>query len=163
MALTPGLSPSLRLVPSEPTQEGPEEETIVEIIDGEDKPIADNDGKILEIEHDDGSITITMDGRPLRGADARETGWYDNLVDDIDPMELARIADDLLRGIGDIGREQLDCGAGVFRERGNKIVAVGRNRDVVEEKLGRGSAVGGDAGARSRIPIPDTQLDSRVF
>lgn len=66
-----------------------------------DREVFDDAGALLRIEHDDGSITITMDGRPLRGADARETGWYDNLVDDIDPMELARIADDLLRGIGD--------------------------------------------------------------
>ena len=99
MALTPGLSPSLRLVPSEPTQEGPEEETIVEIIDGEDKPIADNDGKILEIEHDDGSITVSLDGKSLVDEPSRgPLGWFDNLVEQIDDMELGRISDELLRG-----------------------------------------------------------------
>ena len=103
MALTPGLSPSLRLVPSEPTQEGSEEETIVEIIDGEDKPIADNDGKILEIEHDDGSITISLDGKSLDGSDKPKgpTGWFDNLVEDIPELELNRISDELMRGIAD--------------------------------------------------------------
>ncbi len=103
MALTPGLSPSIRLVPSEPEFEAPEEETIVEIIDGEDKPIANDDGKILEIEHDDGSITISLDGKSLDGNDEVKgpTGWFDNLVDDIPELELNRISDELLRGISD--------------------------------------------------------------
>jgi hypothetical protein len=103
MALTPGLSPSIRLVPSEPEFEGPEEETIVEIVDGEDKPIANDDGKILEIEHDDGSITISLDGKSLDGNDEVKgpTGWFDNLVDDIPELELNRISDELLRGISD--------------------------------------------------------------
>jgi hypothetical protein len=103
MALTPGLSPSIRLVPSEPEFEAPEEETIVEIIDGEDKPIANDDGKILEIEHDDGSITISLDGKSLDGNNEVKgpTGWFDNLVDDIPELELNRISDELLRGISD--------------------------------------------------------------
>lgn len=103
MALTPGLSPSIRLVPSEPDSIGSNDETVVEIIDGEDKPIANDDGKILEIEHDDGSITISLDGRSLNGDEENKgpTGWFDNLVDDIPELELNRISDDLLRGISD--------------------------------------------------------------
>ena len=103
MALTPGLSPSIRLVPSEPDSIGSNDETVVEIIDGEDKPIANDDGKILEIEHDDGSITISLDGRSLNGDEENKgpTGWFDNFVDDIPELELNRISDDLLRGISD--------------------------------------------------------------
>ena len=99
MALTPGLSPSIRL--DQPEFEG--DETAVEIIDGDDKEIANDDGKILEIEHDDGSITISLDGKSLNGEDEPKgpTGWFDNLVDDISEMELHRISDELMRGISD--------------------------------------------------------------
>lgn len=101
MALTPGLSPSIRLVQPEPDNES--DDTAVEIIDGDDKEIANDDGKILEIEHDDGSITISLDGKSLTGEDEAKgpTGWFDNLVDDIPELELNRISDELLRGISD--------------------------------------------------------------
>jgi len=103
MALTPGLSPNIRLVQPDPEFEGPGDDTTVEIIDGEDKPIANEDGKILEIEHDDGSITISLDGKSLNGDDKPKgpTGWFDNLVEDISELELNRISDELMRGISD--------------------------------------------------------------
>ena len=103
MALTPGLSPSIRLVQPDPEFEGMGEDSTVEIIEGDDKEIANEDGKILEIEHDDGSITISLDGKSLTGEDEAKgpTGWFDNLVDDIPELELNRISDELLRGISD--------------------------------------------------------------
>ncbi len=103
MALTPGLSPSIRLVQPDPEFEGMGEDSTVEIIEGDDKEIANEDGKVLEIEHDDGSITISLDGKSLTGEDEAKgpTGWFDNLVDDIPELELNRISDELLRGISD--------------------------------------------------------------
>ena len=57
---------------------------------------------ILQIEHDDGSITISMDGKPVVEDDAAKAReWFSNLVDDIDDMERQRICEDLLRGIDD--------------------------------------------------------------
>ena len=62
----------------------------------------DDKGNIVEIEHADGSITISLDDSPLiaKGGD-QDTGgeWFGNLVEKIDPMELSAIADNLLRGI----------------------------------------------------------------
>jgi hypothetical protein len=65
-----------------------------------DKPVLDENGDTISIEHDDGSITISLDGNPLDRADRIDHGgWFDNLVESIDQSELSRISGDLLRGI----------------------------------------------------------------
>lgn len=69
--------------------------------EGEDNPNMDEKGNILTIEHDDGSITLTLDGSPVERAEENPEDWFDNLVDNIDEFELSRIADELLKGIGD--------------------------------------------------------------
>lgn len=57
---------------------------------------------VLRIEHEDGSVTVSLDGSSLVDApDKKPTGWFDNLVDDVDQGTLGVIADDLLRGIED--------------------------------------------------------------
>ena len=101
MAMTPGLSPSIRQTDETPASPHTEDPGIViDIDEGEDKPDLDGKGSVIQIEHPDGSVTISLDGKPLETAnDNRNRGWFDNLVDDIDQMELGRIADDLLRGI----------------------------------------------------------------
>lgn len=59
-------------------------------------------GELIRIEHDDGSVTISIDGKSLEAdEDKGPTGWFDNIVDDIDEGELTRIAEDLMRGIDD--------------------------------------------------------------
>lgn len=65
--------------------------------------VVDFEGKpLLQIEHDDGSITISMDGKPVIEDEAEKAReWFSNLVDDIDDMERQRICEDLLRGIED--------------------------------------------------------------
>ena len=103
MPLVPGLSPSIR----EPAPEAPEmlpggDVVIMEADEGVDQPQTDDAGNILSIEHPDGSITVRIDGQPLEAAGSKkETGWFDNLVDQIGDMELSRIAEDLMRGIRD--------------------------------------------------------------
>ena len=67
----------------------------------EDDEILDDKGNLIKIEHADGSVTISRDGRPLRTADEEPEGWYSNLADKIDDMELGLIAEDLLTGIAD--------------------------------------------------------------
>jgi hypothetical protein len=103
MPMTPGLMSNIRLP-------GPEEEplgdddVIVEIVDNdEDKPTFDKDGAILEIEHPDGSITISLDGKPINDnrKERDETNWFRNLVDDVAEGNLNDIAQELLRGIRD--------------------------------------------------------------
>ena len=57
---------------------------------------------VLRIEHEDGSVTVSLDGKSLVDEpNKKPTGWFDNLVDDIDQGSLGSIADDLLRGIED--------------------------------------------------------------
>jgi len=103
MPMTPGLMSNIRLP-------GPEEgqlddgDVIVEIVDdAEDKPTFDKDGAILEIEHPDGSITISLDGKPINDnrKERDENNWFRNLVDDVAEGNLNDIAQELLRGIRD--------------------------------------------------------------
>ena len=102
MAMTPGLMPTLR----QPAPEGEsnplsDEDIIVEMAEeGGDTPEIDDKGNILKIEHGDGSITVSLDGRSLgESREEKDTDWYANLVDEIPDDELSRIANDLLRGI----------------------------------------------------------------
>ena len=101
MAMTPGLSPNIRLLNGQPDQELPEG---IEIEMGEeaDSPDMDDKGNLLKIEHGDGSVTLTLDGSPLETAEGSgPSGWFDNLVDKIGTMELGRIAEDLMKGVSD--------------------------------------------------------------
>jgi len=101
MALTPGLSPNIRLpgeVPEELQHEGIE----IELEDEGDAPNLDENGNLLTIEHGDGSVTLTLDGSPLETFDDMSPeGWFDNLVDRINEAELSRMAEELLKGVQD--------------------------------------------------------------
>ena len=103
MPMTPGLVPNIR-------QPAPEEgainndETIIEVVeDGQDTEVTDKDGAILEIQHPDGSLTISLDGKPINDnrKERDESDWYRNLVDDVAEGVLNSISQDLLRGIRD--------------------------------------------------------------
>jgi len=99
---TPGLVPqNLRLIDN--TDQSPMDDVEVEISEGEPKYETDEAGNILRIEHEDGSISISLDGRPVEGvSEAERSGeWFRNLVDEIDSSELTRIADELVRGVED--------------------------------------------------------------
>jgi len=103
MPMTPGLGLNLR-------QDGPAEEqlpdsdVIVEIVeDAPDNVQTDEFGNILRIEHPDGSITVSLDGKPINESSEKKdrTSWFRNLVDEVDNSELSRISSDLIRGIED--------------------------------------------------------------
>jgi len=127
MPMTPGLMPNLR---QEPMQGGlgPAEDVMVEIIDGPDNKVKDDRGNILKIEHDDGSVTVSMDGKSLeeREADEYNAEWFSNLVDDIDDMELGRIADELLRGV----RDDLDSRNDWIEDRAQGIKLLGLKVEI---------------------------------
>lgn len=94
---------NLRLVPppGAPTPESAD--VLVEIEPGTDAPVIDDKNNILRIEHGDGSITVSLDGKPLGDASAEEkpAQWFDNLAERIEREELTRITEDLLRGVAD--------------------------------------------------------------
>ena len=91
---------NLRLVGNE-EEMPPLQDVIVEI--AEDAPQEDRDehGNLMSLELPDGSITFSLDGSPIEKAEKRETGWFDNLVEEIDQAELSRISHDLMKGISD--------------------------------------------------------------
>jgi hypothetical protein len=103
MALTPGLTPNLRLVPDEIDLPSLDEADVIieEVGDSEeDTPEIDEKGNILRIDHADGSISVSLDGSPLGSINEdRNDGWFENIAEKADPLELSRIAEDLLRGI----------------------------------------------------------------
>ena len=102
MAMTPGLVPNLRL-DAPPASIMPDAADIP-MSDDDGSAVTDDRGNVIRIEHDDGSISISLDGRPLDGSGAvakKDRGWFDNLVDDIDAAELSRISEELLRGVWD--------------------------------------------------------------
>ena len=102
MAMTPGLTPNVRQNPFEINDEAPEaEDVIVEILDGEETPTLDSDGNVIEIKHGDGSVTISLDGKPINeNKKKRDTeSWFRNLAEEIDENELRSIASELIRGI----------------------------------------------------------------
>ena len=102
MAMTPGLSPNIRL-PDDVNHDddglGPISVEIVE--DNEDAPELDKEGNVIKIEHGDGSVTVSLDGTPIERARKKRNkgGWFDNLAEDMPDMELSSVAEDLLRGI----------------------------------------------------------------
>ena len=113
MPLVPGLVANLRQIPSQDSDvkvEGADDDVIVENDDGEDKKAYNDNGDVIEIEHPDGSITISLDGSPIEpgiGHNKGPKGWFDNLAEDIEAAELSRISGDLLRGIdSDIASRQ---------------------------------------------------------
>jgi hypothetical protein len=101
--MTPGLGLNLRQ-DGPPEDQLPESDVMVEIVeDGPDNVNTDEDGNILRIEHPDGSITVSLDGKPINEKESKKdrTSWFRNLVDEIDDADLSRISGDLLRGIDD--------------------------------------------------------------
>ena len=101
-----GLNPNIRLHENEADAAiGPMDVTVEhDDAEPEDIPEISQDGAILKIEHGDGSITLSLDGKPIQDPDNEKRppmGWFDNLVDEIDDTELQNIADDLIRGVED--------------------------------------------------------------
>ena len=106
MPMTPGLVPNIRqLAPEAPGIPSNDDDIVVEIEEGQDSVDRDDKGNILRIEHPDGSVTISMDGKGIRDNEESEAehakDWFRNLVEEIDDSELSRISEELMRGIRD--------------------------------------------------------------
>ena len=92
MPMTPGLVPNIRqLAPEMPSIASNDDDLVVHVDD--DAPAVDKDdkGNILRIEHPDGSISISLNGKGIGGEETeaeRAKDWFRNLVDEIDGGEL---------------------------------------------------------------------------
>lgn len=148
MAMTPGLVPNLRLNDEEPAIAAPD--IILEMVgDAPDSEILDQKGNVLEIEHGDGSISISLDGRPINAAPQAEdkTNWFRNLAEEIDQQELYSIADELIRGIDNDLTSRRDW----IEERSNGLRLLGLKIEI--PGLG-GSAEGAPVEGMSRVRHP---------
>ena len=124
MATRPGLAP-MNLRQGMPMGDPDDDDNIVieDAAPEPDKIDQDENGNVLSIEHDDGSITISLNGDSLvDNEDESATGeWFDNLVDKIDAMELQRISGDLLRGI----EEDLESRKDWVKDRADGVKLLG--------------------------------------
>lgn len=126
--LTPGLNPNIRLVEdsleAQPQLEGMDVLVIEEAAEGAG-PEMDMEGNVLRIEHDDGSISISLDGQPIeRAKKKKRQGWFKNLAEDMSDNDLGTIAEDLMRGINqdlDSRKEWIEDRAQGIRLLGLKI------------------------------------------
>lgn len=144
MALTPGLSPNIRQVYPEPAPlPAP-----LDVQVSEGGGVVPTGGKTIKIEHDDGSVTISLDGRSLVENEERgPLGWFDNLVEDLTDLELNRITDDLLRGIS----EDIESRKEWLEDRASGIRLLGLKVEV--PGVG-GSAEGAPVEGQSRVRHP---------
>jgi hypothetical protein len=128
MPMTQGLPYNIRQEQQAPAGLGAAEDVMVEIEEGPDRPKADENGKILTIEHDDGSITVSLDGRSIDGESesARAEEWFGNLVEDIDQGTLGRIGEDLLRGV----RDDLDSRQDWIEDRAQGMKLLGLKVEI---------------------------------
>lgn len=103
MPMTPGLAAGIRQLPLEESLAVANDDLIVEVEENGPSYETDEKGNILKIEHPDGSVTVSLDGKPVEDASdpERSAEWFRNLVDEIDSGELTRISNELLDGIRD--------------------------------------------------------------
>lgn len=67
-----------------------------------DKETLDGAGNVIKIDHADGSVTVSINGKPIREAVSDSPkGWYENIAEDLDDATLNALAEDLMRGISD--------------------------------------------------------------
>ncbi len=101
-----GLNPNIRITgDSQPDELGQMDVQVLnDDTEGADVPEMDESGAILKIDHGDGSISVSLDGKPIEDpADVANEpeGWFDNLAEKINDSELSGIAEDLLKGVSD--------------------------------------------------------------
>lgn len=101
----------------------------------------------LRIEHSDGSITISLDGKPVTEEDKKPSGWFDNLVEEIDPSELSRIGEDLIRGVNDDLSSRMEW----VEERSRGMRLLGLSLEVPSEQGGESAPVAGMSVVRHPI------------
>ena len=102
MPMVPGLSSMIREAPPEP-QSFSQDDVQVQVVDPDAIPDVDENGHVVRIEHEDGSVSVSLDGRPIETTSEAERAkeWFANLVDDIGDGDLNQIAEELLRGVSD--------------------------------------------------------------
>lgn len=130
MSFTPGLVPNIRLdqLNDNEPDASPVDVTVDIVEQGKDKPKFDDSGNIIEIEHADGSVTISLDGKPLvdNGKKVDKNNWFRNLAEEISDNELSRISSELMRGI----KDDLDSRKDWIEDRAQGIKLLGLKIEI---------------------------------
>ena len=150
MATAPGLSPMNIRLPGETPAQPDLPEIIVEHDEPDDEQHEEDErGNVIKIEHDDGSVTISMDGSSLvdKDPDAPPPGWFDNLADRIDPSVRSQLAEELLRGID----EDIESRRDWVEDRANGMRLLGLKIEIPNVS---GASDGAPVDGMSRVRHP---------
>lgn len=111
-----------------------------------DLPVLDGAGNVIKIEHADGSVTISVNGKPIREAVSDSPkGWYENIAEKINDADLNALAQDLIRGIDDDKRSREDW----IQQQAEGIKLLGLTLESVPSASGdSGGAVEGTSKVR---------------
>lgn len=128
----------------------PADEQDIEPDDNGDLYTSDDKGNVIKIEHADGAVTISLDGRSLvERPDEPPAGWYANIADKLGEGDLNAISEELIRGID----EDLSSRAEWIAERAEGIKLLGLSLESVPAASGDANTAGGVEGT-SRIRHP---------
>jgi hypothetical protein len=151
MALTPGLVPNIRLDQDQqdlPLGEGQDTIVVMDAESDADQPELDTSGNVLRIDHGDGSISVSLDGRPIKSVDKKKAeGWYANLAEEIDDSVLSEIAHQLIKGI----EEDIDSRKEWIEDRAQGLRLLGLKIEIPGQQ---GTADGAPVEGMSRIRHP---------
>jgi hypothetical protein len=151
MSTAPGLGNANLRIPAPSEPELPEAAQIVVDLNAPegDVPDIDERGNILQIKHGDGSISVSLDGKPLGNVSAanEDGGWFANLVDKIEESELQSITEDLLRGV----EEDLESRRDWIEDRAQGIKLLGLKIEIPNVQ---GAADGAPVEGMSKVRHP---------
>ena len=116
MALAPTRSgfgrANLRLVAPAPAGAASNDDIVIDVAeDAPDDLQVNDEGEVLRIEHGDGSVTISMNDKPLLPGLGHNRGpqdWFRNLAEEIGEDQLGSVAEELLRGVADDEQSRKD-------------------------------------------------------
>jgi hypothetical protein len=151
MALTPGLVPNIRLDQDQPEPaigEGQDTIVVMDADEDADQPEMDLDGNVLRIDHGDGSVSVSLDGRPIESAKNKKSeGWFVNLAEEIGENDLSEIAHSLIKGI----EEDIDSRKEWIEDRAQGLRLLGLKIEIPGQQ---GTADGAPVEGMSRIRHP---------
>lgn len=117
-----------------------------------DQPEYDDKGNVIKINHADGSVTVSINGKPISTPETADTptGWYENIAGKIDDAERNRLSEDLLRGID----EDISSRADWLDQQAEGIKLLGLTLESVPAASGDAGSAGAVEGtSRVRHPL----------
>jgi hypothetical protein len=117
--------------------------------DTDDIPDFDDAGNVVKINHADGSVTISMDGKPLQEAGAAEEPdeWFGNLAQKLSADECSHIVQKLLLGV----RQDIDSRKDWIESRAQGLTLLGLKIEIPNVQ---GSTDGAPVEGMSKVRHP---------